>query len=75
MKRPKVLDYPDLRVYAIAADEYMIKQEEINTELLEALQSLKERIEKCKSNPITVSEMYDSYYEELVNEAIEKSTL
>lgn len=40
MTSPKVLDYPDLRVYAIAADEYIIKQENRIKELTEALQGI-----------------------------------
>ena len=40
MTRPKISDYPDLRVYAIAADEYIIKQENHIKELTEALQGI-----------------------------------
>ncbi len=44
-------------------------------ELLEALQSIDERLKKCKGFPINTLEVFDSFYQEIVTEAIKKATV
>ena len=46
----------------------------LSREALDALRSLDQRLRSCFSDPITVSEAYDSFYQEIVAETIAKLT-
>lgn len=43
-------------------------------DMLEALIDIKDRIDKCKGLPLTHDEALDSFYVEIINEAIKKAT-
>lgn len=43
-------------------------------DMLEALKELKERLDKCKGLPISNLEVFDSFYQEIIDEAIKKAS-
>jgi len=43
-------------------------------ELLEALKAIDERLENCSNSPICADEIYDSFYKDIVQQAIKKAT-
>lgn len=43
-------------------------------ELLEALISMRDRLQICAKNGLSASDAYDSFYQEIVEEAIAKAT-
>jgi hypothetical protein len=42
-------------------------------EMLAALKTLKSRIEECDGLPVTTLEVFDSFYREIIDEAIHKA--
>lgn len=42
-------------------------------DMLKALKEIKERLDKCKGLPISNLEVFDSFYQEIIDEAIKKA--
>lgn len=55
----------------LAIDSALYREQ--RDELAEALLTLDERLRKCSELPITASEAYDSFYQEMVSTALKKA--
>ena len=53
--------------------EQLKRERKVKAELLDALLSLDKRLRECMADPITAAEAYDTFYQDIVSDALNKA--